>query len=530
MIGDDYLWDGSGEPDPEVRRLEELLGTLRSRRPAPELPEGAIRVQRLRLPVVLPALAASLVALLAASAWLATRWSGPATSGWRVARLQGSPRVGPAPVVETGRLAEGDWLETDAVSRARLSLAGLGRVEVGPGTLLRLATSRSGEQRLRLQRGAISAFISAPPRLFLVETPSALAVDLGCAYRLEVDEAGAGRLAVTSGWVALEGRDRQSIVPYGAGCATRPGSGPGTPHFADAPQALREALETLDAAAAPADEEDAALDLLLPAARPRDALSLWHLLARLDGGGRERVFERLAVLAPPPEGVSREGILRGDRRMLRLWWGVLGLGGGPWLDAWERAGRRASSIGAIRLAPPAGAALLLPGLAAVDASRPPDFKDEDLPSRVTVTSADEPGITLIVTGTIYLPDGRIPAAGAILDFYHTDARGYYNREGIREPRLKGRLRTGAAGQYEFRTIRPASYPGRTVVAHIHAKVSAPGYPERWIPDYLFDDDPLLTPAIRSEQKGEGRFSPILKPERGADGVLRAARDIRLESP
>ena len=28
---DDYLWDGSGEPDPEVVRLESLLAPLRHR-------------------------------------------------------------------------------------------------------------------------------------------------------------------------------------------------------------------------------------------------------------------------------------------------------------------------------------------------------------------------------------------------------------------------------------------------------------------------------------------------------------------
>jgi hypothetical protein len=26
---DDYLWDGSGKPDPEVERLERLLGRFR---------------------------------------------------------------------------------------------------------------------------------------------------------------------------------------------------------------------------------------------------------------------------------------------------------------------------------------------------------------------------------------------------------------------------------------------------------------------------------------------------------------------
>jgi hypothetical protein len=34
----DYLWDKSGEPEAEVERLEELLGSLRHTRSAPELP------------------------------------------------------------------------------------------------------------------------------------------------------------------------------------------------------------------------------------------------------------------------------------------------------------------------------------------------------------------------------------------------------------------------------------------------------------------------------------------------------------
>ena len=28
-MNDDYLWDKSGEPDPEIKKLEEILGTLR---------------------------------------------------------------------------------------------------------------------------------------------------------------------------------------------------------------------------------------------------------------------------------------------------------------------------------------------------------------------------------------------------------------------------------------------------------------------------------------------------------------------
>lgn len=39
-IEDDYLWDRSGEPDPEIQQLEEILGTLRHQPGSLEIPAG----------------------------------------------------------------------------------------------------------------------------------------------------------------------------------------------------------------------------------------------------------------------------------------------------------------------------------------------------------------------------------------------------------------------------------------------------------------------------------------------------------
>ena len=39
---------------------------------------------------------------------------------------------------------------------------------------------------LRLAHGRLSARVTAPPRLFVVDTPAATAIDLGCAYDLAV--------------------------------------------------------------------------------------------------------------------------------------------------------------------------------------------------------------------------------------------------------------------------------------------------------------------------------------------------------
>jgi hypothetical protein len=324
-VSDDYLWDGSGEPDPEVERLERALSRLRSDRPAPELPAAA---GRRPLGGVLRALVAAASLVLAMSgAWLAPRGRG---ASWEVTRLERTP-VGET-VAGVARLRVGEWLETGESSRARVKVGRIGQVEIEPHTRLRLVDAGAASHRLALDRGVLHALIWAPPGRFFVDTPSAVAVDLGCAYTLAVDGTGAGLLRVRSGWVGFEHGGRESFVPRGAACATRPGKGPGTPYYEDAPEELRRALAEVDFGPAIARSE--AVRSVLASARHEDALSLWHLLVRLDGADRAALYDRLAELVAPPEGVTREGVLAGDRRMLDRWWEALGLGSAGWWRLW----------------------------------------------------------------------------------------------------------------------------------------------------------------------------------------------------
>jgi hypothetical protein len=225
-------------------------------------------------------------------------------SPWEVTRLEG-----------TSRFSVGEWLQTDAVSRAKIKVSDIGQVEVEPNTRLRLVAARRAEHRLALIRGEISATISAPPRLFFVDTASSVAVDLGCAYRMQVDDAGSGLLRVTAGWVSLEWGGRESLVPAGANCRTRPRIGPGTPFFEESPERLQRALAMFDFEKAGA----SAIDAVLAESRPRDTLTLWHLLSRADAGQRPRIYDRMAALSPPPNGVLREKALKLDTETLKRW-------------------------------------------------------------------------------------------------------------------------------------------------------------------------------------------------------------------
>jgi hypothetical protein len=258
------------------------------------------------------ALAAAAAVVVGIFVW---RASAPPKVTLEVVRVDGRPSVGAKPLGAAGRIAVGEWLRTDASSSARITLGDIGTVQIAPNTQVQVLASRPQEQRLKLARGEISASVTAPPRLFFVDTPASTAVDLGCAYTMKADPDGNGLLQVTLGWVSLEWEGRESLVPAGASCRTRQKVGPGTPYFDDAPQRLVGALSDFDFSQG----GDAALASVLDEARVRDTLTLWHLLSRVAPSQRPRVYDRIAELVPVPKGVSRNKALQLDPATLKVW-------------------------------------------------------------------------------------------------------------------------------------------------------------------------------------------------------------------
>jgi len=331
---DDYLWDGSGEPEPDVVRLEHLLGRYRHTGAPLKLPARAAAPRRFALHAAMQILVtAASLALVALSAWFAYSVR---SSGWNVHSLAGGPIIAGARVDGPARLPIGEAITTDGSSRARIDVGSIGVVDVEPNSRVRLVTARVGEHRLALDHGQIRALIWAPPGLFFVNTSSSTAIDLGCAYTLKVDDRGWGRLAVESGWVAFQHGGRESFIPKDAVCATRPGIGPGTPYYSDALPGMEEALTILDFSPTQDVRRQAALDTVLTLSRPKDALTLWHLLSRGTREERARVYDRLASLVPPPPEATRDAVLRRDRRALDAWWNALDLDSASWWRLWKR--------------------------------------------------------------------------------------------------------------------------------------------------------------------------------------------------
>jgi protocatechuate 3,4-dioxygenase beta subunit len=111
------------------------------------------------------------------------------------------------------------------------------------------------------------------------------------------------------------------------------------------------------------------------------------------------------------------------------------------------------------------------------------------------------GSSALVRGVVTdLAGTAVP--GASLDVWQAAGNGLYDTEDPEQPpfNLRGVFMTDLAGRYEFRAVRPVSYPvptdgpvgellraarrSRWRAAHIHAIVSAPGY--RPVTTHVFD--------------------------------------------
>ena len=138
---------------------------------------------------------------------------------------------------------------------------------------------------------------------------------------------------------------------------------------------------------------------------------------------------------------------------------------------------------------------------------------------------DEP---MIISGTIFQPDGKTPAPNVLIYFYHTDSDGFYGRRGeVRDGHFRGWMLTDAKGRYKFSSIKPAPYPNRTEAAHVHMTLTGKTFKEDSINTILFEGDKFIKEQERNSVGKWDEFIPILKLEKGADGILRGTRDFKL---
>ncbi len=158
------------------------------------------------------------------------------------------------------------------------------------------------------------------------------------------------------------------------------------------------------------------------------------------------------------------------------------------------------------------------------------LKPQRLTSVARIAPESEPGTPLVIAGHVYRADGRTPAPGITVFAYHTDRTGVYDvrSNGPHSWRLKGWAITDAGGRFEFRTIRPGAYPGRTEPQHVHFSIEGPSVPRQSPTALEFDDDPLITARLREVSRQAGMFGGV-RPVTRRDGVDHVEISLKIEN-
>jgi hypothetical protein len=293
-MNDDYLWDKSGVPDAEVQKLEALLGRYRSATPVPDFKRVAVIRRRPIWPFAIAA------ALMVCAILGVIRFYTPANR-WRAIDASGNTDV------PHSLLRAGDVVRTERGS-IRLQSPAVGTIDLGANTTVRLIENRSRRHRLALAAGTIHAKTTSPPGVFVIDTPKARAIDLGCEYTLTIAPNGEGELHVIAGWVDLTHGYEQSLVPQGASAVIGTDGSLTVPIFDDAAPRFKTAVLQHD------------VPTIVALARTRDAFTLLNLFRDSTPDERGMLYDRLNQLVPAPPSITRESVRYWMPESTELWW------------------------------------------------------------------------------------------------------------------------------------------------------------------------------------------------------------------
>lgn len=145
-----------------------------------------------------------------------------------------------------------------------------------------------------------------------------------------------------------------------------------------------------------------------------------------------------------------------------------------------------------------------------------------------LASTDEQGDRMIISGRIFNLDCSEYIPNAVVDVWHADHEGDYDNNGYN---LRGKTTSNVQGFYMFETIKPGKYLNGAAFrpAHIHFKITAPGYPTVITQLYFEGDPDLSSDAASSITSGafdaRHRIIPLTE---NNDNVLEGTWDIVID--
>lgn len=236
-------------------------------------------------------------------------------SYWKVSNLEGNSMIGDVIMTGNDSIKEGQFIQTDGISKAELMVANLGKVIIEPNSRIVFVKNAEGNSRIQVEYGTIQTTMNPNSKSFFVEMPSAVATDNGGSYTITVDSTGDGLVFVKSGKVEMKSRNREAIIPAGSIVLTKKNIGVGTPFNENSSAKFKNALFNYDFGNC----NDACMNTILSNAKMSDAVTLVNLIPNVQGIDKEKVYVKLSNFVQPPNPVHADSLYFMDEEKMNEW-------------------------------------------------------------------------------------------------------------------------------------------------------------------------------------------------------------------
>lgn len=236
-------------------------------------------------------------------------------SPWKVITVEGRVEINGLQD-HSGKISQGQSLLTENSSRATILVPKVGNVEVGENSLIVLVKAKDGDNRILFRRGSINITNTSNMPDFSIEFKNYIVADRGGELNISIDDRDNARILVKYGFTEIEKNGDIIYLDDGYACEIRSGSRIGTPFRQDAPEEFRNEIVKYDYQ----NGGENSIDKIMELASEKDMLTLLALIPKSPQVKRQLLFQAIANKFPPPAGVTRMGIIRGDSQMLYLWW------------------------------------------------------------------------------------------------------------------------------------------------------------------------------------------------------------------
>jgi hypothetical protein len=192
----------------------------------------------------------------------------------------------------------------------------VGNVFVDENTVLFLEKAKDGDNRLNFKSGKIKITNTIELPDFIVVFKNYEIKDKSGEFTVSTDDSKNFTINVNNGFVEIIHNEQSTFLNKGYVCNIIDGFDPGTPYNISASDSLKNEIQNFDYN----NGGDNSVDKIISISEQKDMLTLLAMIPHASQLKRQVLYQVITNNFPPPEEVTRMGIIKGDSRMLFLWW------------------------------------------------------------------------------------------------------------------------------------------------------------------------------------------------------------------